>query len=597
MNCSLLKTMTREAYLLIGLSLLFSACGSNSAPKEKETTVFQQIESRYLLKLDSAIFYLAAISDSIALDQARESFIKARLMVKRVEPIMSFTESESYKTIFQPNILKVVEEDATDIKKLKPKGFQVLEEELFVDSVNWESVNKNTLFLRQRLKLIRTNSIVDDYNDYHFLWLLRNALVRIATTGVTGFDSPVLGQSLKESALIYHELTELMGLYDAKFKDKELQQEWRRELVASQKALATIFDDFDRYEFIKNHTNKQFGLWNRTVADWGVTFPFELAISNTAPNLFDSTTFNVGFFSEKVWAEMSREKIALGRKLFNDSSLSIDGSMSCSTCHQKDIAFTDGLAISAGQTRNSPTLKYAGFQKAFFYDARTGNLEGQIVDVVNNESEFHSSIEGMVEAVKNDSAYLSSFNEVYNDQPEDMSIRNAIAAYVRSLAPFNSRFDESITDKKASLTPEEINGFNLFMGKAQCATCHFPPLFNGTVPPNFAESEMELLGVPEENVAENAKIDNDMGRYNLFQTEERKYFFKTPTVRNVALTAPYMHNGVYNTLDEVMEFYDVGGGAGLGIKLTHQTLPTDPLGLTEEEEGNIIAFMKSLTDQ
>lgn len=597
MNYSLFKTIAREAYLLIGLSLLLVGCGAKEYPKKLKISSTELIEARYLLQLDSVVNYLSEIKDSNDLAQARNSFISARKIAKRTEPIMSFAELESYKTIFQPNILKVVEEDATDIKKIEAKGFQVLEEDLFADTVIWESVKKQVLFLTQRLKMIQTNSRLADYKDYHFLWLLRNSIIRISTTGITGFDSPVLGQSLEESGLIYDELSTLVTFYSSRFTDTNLLIKWNNEFKKSQIALESDFDGFDRYTFIKKHTNYQFELWNQTVLDWGIEFPFEMAIKNDAPHLFDSLTFNVGYFSEKEWAEITKEKIALGHKLFNDSSLSIEGNMSCSSCHQKDIAFTDGLALSNGQTRNSPTIKYAGFQKAYFYDARTGNLEGQIVDVVNNVSEFHSSISGLINTLRSDTSYVKEFMKVYETEPTDLSIRNAIAGYIRSLAPFNSRFDEDMAGKKETLTPEEINGFNLFMGKAQCATCHFPPLFNGTVPPNFAESEMELLGVPKTDALVNATIDDDLGRYNVFNTEERKYFFKTPTVRNAALTAPYMHNGVYATLEKVVEFYDIGGGIGLGIELPYQTLPSDPLKLTEEEEVSIIAFMKSLTDQ
>jgi len=595
MMYSYIKTITRKAYLIISLSLLLLACAQK---KEEQLTSPNTLIEEYLIsQLDSAIFYLKKVNNSVSLSTAQMNFINARISIKRAEPILSFTDQEHYKTLFQPNILKVVEEDATDIKKIAPKGFQVLEEILFTDSIDWSGVAYQVDFLSNRLKLIQANTSLDYFKLHHFLWLLRDEFVRIATTGITGFDSPVLGQSLEESTVIYNEMKRLIVFYESAFKSEELFNEWLIELEASSKDLNANFDLFDRYKFIQTHTNRQFEMWIRTVKDWGVEFPFELAISNSAPSLFDSTTFNVGYFSDRVWAEITKEKINLGRRLFNDSQLSIDGSLSCSSCHQKEIGFTDGLTVSENQTRNSPTMTYAGFQKAFFYDARTGNLEGQIVDVVNNQTEFHSSIENLIETVKSDSNYINQFGKVYAAEPSDLSIRNAIAAYIRSLAPFNSRFDQSISGKKETLTVEEVNGFNLFMGKAQCATCHFPPLFNGTVPPNFSETEMELLGVPEKNVTSNAKIDDDLGRYNLFKTEERKYFFKTPTIRNVALTTPYMHNGVFETLVNVMDFYDLGGGAGIGINMEHQTLPAEPLNLTEEEEANIIAFMKTLTDQ
>lgn len=145
------------------------------------------------------------------------------------------------------------------------------------------------------------------------------------------------------------------------------------------------------------------------------------------------------------------------------------------------------------------------------------------------------------------------------------------------------------------LTYSEKLGFNLSMGKAKCATCHFPPLFNGLVPPYFEETESEILGVPRDkfNVTQ---IDNDPGKFNFTQLEIHRFAFKTPTLRNIELSAPYMHNGVFESLKEVMDFYNHGGGAGQGMYLPNQTLPSDSLHLSETEKIAIIDFMKSLTD-
>ena len=138
-------------------------------------------------------------------------------------------------------------------------------------------------------------------------------------------------------------------------------------------------------------------------------------------------------------------------------------------------------------------------------------------------------------------------------------------------------------------------GFNLFSGKAKCATCHFIPLFNGLVPPEFVETETEVLGVPETTDKTKPRLDPDLGKYNTSKSVIHKHSFKTPTVRNIELTAPYMHNGVFNSLEEVLDFYNDGGGQGLKIAPENQTLPPDKLNLTKKEMQDIIAFMKSLT--
>lgn len=193
--------------------------------------------------------------------------------------------------------------------------------------------------------------------------------------------------------------------------------------------------------------------------------------------------------------------------------------------------------------------------------------------------------------------YQEAFLSTYGKEVNNYLIRNAIASYIMSLNPFNSKFDLNMQGVENTLTKSEINGFNLFTGKAKCATCHFTPLFNGLVPTVFKESEMELIGVPQTKDTINAKIDDDLGRYDVYQTEQRKFFFKTPTVRNIEKTAPYMHNGVYTTLEEIVDFYDKGGAAGLGIDLEYQTLPTDRLNLSKQEKADLVAFMKSLTDK
>lgn len=150
---------------------------------------------------------------------------------------------------------------------------------------------------------------------------------------------------------------------------------------------------------------------------------------------------------------------------------------------------------------------------------------------------------------------------------------------------------------KTQLNVQEKSGFNLFMGKGKCGTCHFAPLFNGTQAPLFQKSEAEVLGVPAHPDTANAKIDKDEGRFTLNPYPQYKYAFKTTTLRNLSKTAPYMHNGVYKTLEEVLNFYNRGGGAGIGIALDNQTLQAEPLNLSPKEIQDIIAFLNTMDDQ
>lgn len=617
--------------LLILVSILLFAVSCTNSQKEtsqnsnfqEAKNPFKEIEIIYLSNIKNCINNLEATKtalnfidkdttyNKIHIQKSQKHYREARNSFKKIEPILSFVDANNYKTLISPNLLKVEEEDATNIKINEPFGFQVLEELLFlelnpngiIEKEVIQKIQENADKTLQRLRLIERNTNLSFYKDYHFLWLFRDAIFRVALTGITGFDSPS-GISLDDNKIVYQELENYLSFFEANFDNKEIYQEWKESLKKSIQFLnegnKTNFENFDRYSFIKNYTENQIQIWNKTVKDWKIDFPLELAIQNDATSLFSDSTFNLNFFSDQKLGQISQDKIVLGKQLFNDVNLSSNKKMSCATCHQQNRAFTDGKKFPEGQKRNSPTLLYAALQKSFFYDNRVGSLEGQIVSVINNETEFHTSAEILLKAVKENPAYVQQFSKLYSDSLIEQNIRTAIADYIRSLSPFSSKLDKnlkSVNGTENALTQNEINGFNLFMGKAACATCHFAPLFNGTVPPSFRESEIELIGVPSKNETINAKIDTDLGRYTIFKTEERKHFFKTPTLRNISKTAPYMHNGVYTTLEEVMDFYNRGGGAGIGIDLEYQTLPTEPLNLSEQEINDIIAFLRTLDDE
>ena len=592
---NIVKIFLQKTHVMSMCFLLIMITACKPEKEYKSVSNLELLEERYVTGLDSTIENLNSILLAKNVNDQLKFYLVSRDYFKKTEPLLAFVDKHNFKSLNQPNILKVEEEDATDIKESSPFGFQVLEEQLHDDEVTKDEINRNVNRTISRLKLIRANTKLK-LKEYHVLWLLRDEIARVALTGITGFDSPVLERSLKEARIVYKELKVLVSIYKSNFKSEDLYNNWLVELDKAISDLNHDFASFDRYKFIKNHTHKQLELLVNTKEDWKIEFPLELALNNNATSLFSNSTFNIIYFSDHIdKTSYNEEKIALGKALFNDKNLSVNTDMSCATCHHKDKAFTDGLKAFPKQLRNTPTLTYSSLQKSFFHDGRAGSLEGQVAAVVKNANEFHSDLETMKKAVESDSNYVLKFQNIYKANINQNNIRNAIATYVRSLNQFNSKFDKNINNLENTLSESEINGFNLFMGTAKCATCHFAPVFNGTVPPNFSESELEAIGVPL-NLSKDSPIDTDLGRFNLFKTESRKHFFKTPTVRNIALTAPYMHNGVYNTLEEVMEFYNNGGGSGLDIVIEHQTLPTDSLNLTENQVKDIIDFMNSLSD-
>lgn len=589
----------KGVYILIGLFLLCMSC--KQSDKElialNNESLGQRISTKYGDDLQQCQGYLDSLLVASTADDRERFYQLSRSYFKRLEPIMAFYDAENYKFLNAPNILKVEEEDATSIKIADPKSFQVLEESLFIDNPDLKTIHKAAALIRSRLELIEANRDFSHVKPYHLVWLLRDAIMRVSQTGITGFDSPVLEQSLLEGVFVYQSVKEILELVRSEFEDATLYEKWIKEIDSSIHTLQQgDFNNFDRYAFIKEHTHPQMRLCNELAKDWNIDFPFTLALQNDATSLFSQETFNIQYFTDYRNRNISKDHIALGKALFNDANLSKSKTISCATCHLASKAFTDGLVKSKGQTRNSPTLTYVSLQQAYFYDNRAGSLEGQIVSVVNSDTEFHSDLNSLLDAVKNNRRYQVQFDSLYGGTINDYNIRNAIASYIRSLNSFNSKFDKNINGLENSLTEREIHGFNLFMGKAKCATCHFAPVFNGTVPTRYKDTELELLGVPQRKDTINAVVDSDLGRFYMYETEERKFFFKTPTVRNSELTAPYMHNGVYETLEEVIDFYNRGGGAGIGIDLDYQTLPPDPLNLTTAEQEDLVLFLKTLTD-
>lgn len=604
-----MRTLIFNTITLLML-LGFSSCKNTPAVPVKATSTDlpsafnEDIREKYFIALDSTAYYVSQIDTLASLEKNQSNFLESHKWYKKLEPMLIAYDYENYLSMNAPNLLKVEIDDYTDIKKLKPKSFQVLEEILFGDAeIHNADLQDVIYYLQVRIPYIRRNHIIYDQRDRHHLKMIRDAIVNIATKGITGFDSPMLSNSLQDAIYSYETLSDIIDIYKDAFSDGALYLQWKSELKAVINNLNEgDFDSFDRYYFIRKHTNHQLTLVNKTATDWGTPLNTSRSLNPEAENIFDKDFFNLSMFSMPGSSVASEERIALGKALFNDESLSSTGSISCATCHIKEKAFTDGHPKALGSNgrpllRNTPTLSYAAYQKTFFYDGSGDELEGQIVSVVNNENEFHLDLNTMESRVRENPEYVAQFNALYDGNMSNINVRNAIADYIRSLAPFDSRFDRNMQGLEATLTEEEIAGFNLFMGKAACATCHFPPAFNGTVPPKYMESEFENLGVPENSNFEHPVLDKDLGQYYPYEVNEKRGFFKTSSVRNVALTAPYMHNGVYETLDEVITFYNVGGGQGMGLDVPYQTLPPDSLHLNPVESKALIAFLQSLTDQ
>ncbi|MNX80365.1 Cytochrome c551 peroxidase precursor [compost metagenome] len=441
-----------------------------------------------------------------------------------------------------------------------------------------------------------------DLADWRILDGSKLEVFRVITLGLTGFDNALALNSMQEASEALKSLRNVLSLYVNK-KDKTA---LLQDLDA---AIAYLdhhpsFEAFDRALFITRFANKiSTGIAQLEKDLPGPKIKYNRMLRQEAKTLFDVDAFNADAFSPGPEFHTTAAKVELGEKLFFDAALSGNGTRSCASCHNPNLAFTDGIAKhttihdSANLlTRNVPTLVNAALQSNYFYDMRALTLEDQVRDVISSKQEMDGSMKAIIKYVSAGPSYPSLFAKAFSAGTEkgitSDQVSNALASYIRSLVKLNSRFDAYMQGNEKALSTQELKGFNLFMGKAKCATCHFAPLFNGVTPPKFISSETEVLGVPV-SVADST-LDADLGYYSVIGIDSYKHAFKIPTIRNVKKTAPYMHNGAYQTLDEVMEFYNNGGAAGLGIKLANQTLSEEKLQLTENEKKDIIAFMESL---
>ena len=495
---SILFFIRAKAYTIcICLLLLFSSCKEDKY-EVQPVSLNSQIEAIYTSELQHIISALDTLIVSKTITDKIKYYKKARYHFKTIEPILAFVDKSNYKSLNAPNILQVEEDAPTDIKINNPFGFQVIEELLHEKKKDTTTINKITRKTNSRLKLLKQNTYIK-LKDYHIVWLIRYQIVRIATTGITGFDSPVLAASLTESQYTYNTLINLLELHKTKFSSKKLYDEIVSSFNTSIENLKQPFDTFDRYIFIKNNTDKQLKLLLKLQEDWSIQYPFEMALSNTMISLFSKDAISTYYFTDyKSDTTLIKQKVVFGKKLFNDKRLSKDNNMACVSCHFKEKAFTDGkVTFNSKIKRNSPTLNYSAYQQSYFMDARSGSLEGQVIGVSNNHDEFNLPIDSLVNKLYEIQEYKTLLDTLYNNKKNNnFNIRHAIASYIRTLNTFNSKFDKNITLKENTLTSEEKKGFNLFMGKAACATCHFAPVFNGTVLPDFKHTQLEIIGVP-----------------------------------------------------------------------------------------------------
>lgn len=591
--------------------------------KQEELTLPEKVRIEIMSSIDSMQNTLSSfengVKQQVNTTALKYQFAQVRASYKQFEWFLAHIDPESAQLINGPPLPRL-DESLPSIMEIEPEGLQVMEEILNEDVVDYPALTYNIQKLKQHI--IDAKSMIQSValSDRIILEAIRNNIMRIGTLGISGFDTPGFSDALKESAKSWESAGKALRYYIPLFQRtsklqsdslKLLLQKGRKILSASRS-----FDAFDRWGFTKDYINPVYALIGSLHIQSGIEINTEVSRKNRiiryeAPTLYHTSAYDPYGYARNKYERPSQSKIDLGAMLFRSTDLSKSGTMSCATCHDPQRAFMDGHAKSPGSVphsftdRNTPGLLNVALSPRYFHDSRTTFLEEQIEHVVSSSIEFNTDYFEISHRLSQNVKILETFKIAYPSESGPINattISSALSAYVRSLVSFETPVDSVLRgEKSVLLTGKNLqkvkNGFNLFMGKAACGTCHFPPSFSGLVPPHFTDMESEVLGVPTHPTSK--KIDPDLGKGGIYKYKSPIYAhaFKTPGLRNISRTAPYMHNGAYSTLQEVMDFYNLGGGIGLRIDVPNQTLPSEKLNLTKKEIAEIIAFMNALVEK
>jgi len=280
----------------------------------------------------------------------------------------------------------------------------------------------------------------------------------------------------------------------------------------------------------------------------------------------------------------SAQKAYLGRLLYFDTRLSADGTVSCGSCHKPNLAFTDGVAVSTGVkgqkgTRNSPTVLNRAYSLAQFWDGRAMTLEEQVLGPMANPIEMGNTHMAVVKTLKSVAGYRVLFTRVFGTDDITVDrVAKAIATFERTIQSGNAPYDRYKAGNPNAMTPQQIHGMNIFIDKAKCDKCH-----EGI---NFTSNSYANLGIGMD------KPKPDLGRYLVTKDTKDWGAFKTPTLREIEHTAPYMHDGSLNTLEEVVDFYDKGGRPNKNLDERMKKL-----NLTTVEKKDLVEFLKALSGE
>jgi len=543
---------------------------------------------------------------------------EARIKLKAADFWLRYLEPIAYKRINGPLPVEWETEVFEKFEKpYKREGAGLSLAELHLEGKN---IYKDTLssLVKRSLNaadVYLADSITTHLQTYHHFFLAnRLFLLNLGAIYTTGFECPNPENIIPELLYMLEAVANIYEAFDNSYPQFKVHKEYQalyKQAITFVKSQPANPEKFDHFVFIRDYVNPLFSLNQQMIRDYHIVSDNfnDYSLDNNSISIFDKSLYK-GQNEKGIYLPVDDENVLdeirqVGKLLFYDPVLSGNNKRSCASCHKPTEYFTDtsgpvSLQFDNRQslTRNTPSLINAVYNHLLMLDGKHTSLLDQAKEVVSNPIEMDGNRDEIVKKVLSCGIYEKAFRKFVKLTPNSKKISidhivSAVILYYSSFSKYQAAFDDAM-NRKTTLDKEVIMGFNIFMSKAQCGTCHFVPMFNGVKPP-YTGSEFEVAGTPADTSF--TKLSTDIGRGQVNPAGEMIHAFRTGTIRNAAHTGPYMHNGVYKTLDEVIRFYDTGGGAGNGLKVVNQTLSSDSLKLTNQEKRQLIAFIHSLDEQ
>jgi cytochrome c peroxidase len=600
---------------IIQLGLYSFRRDSNNAYPQQYQQKLQNFNTS-LNQLSNIINQEKTIS-TLAISTIKNAIGTSRIEMKKIDFWLRYVDPLAYKKINAP--LPVEWETEVFEKYEKPYkriGAGLTLAELYLDEKN---IEKDSLLKLVEDAAIACNTFAADstikllQKPAPFFFCNRLFLLNLATIYTTGFECPNTENILPELSAMLESVKQINETFEDDYPNYFLLPSYKKlfdEMIVFVKQQPKNTEHFNHFLFIKKYVNPLFGMNQQMIRTYNV-FPKsfnDYTLNANVNSIFDKQLYKgqnrKGIFAAINDEALLKEIKAIGKQLFYDPILSENGQRTCASCHNPNQFFTDTTVITHLQfdrinklPRNTPSLLNVQFNHLLMLDGKHFYLQNQARDVITSPTEMGTNENELVENVLSCKEYKDAFKKFAKHTPNYPTISidhiaAAVTMYYADLGMYAAPFDDAINNNKF-ISLQSIDGFNLFMSKAQCATCHFAPQFNGVKPP-YIGSEFEVLGTPIDDKF--SSLSNDVGRYAINPAFETMNAFRTGNLRNVTHTKPYMHNGVFTTLEQVIDFYNTGGGVGNGLKVENQTLPSDSLHLSANEKQSLIAFMQTLKE-